>query len=294
MTSLKCLTTREVARLCRVSDATVKRWAEAGLLKSERTSGGHRRFRTEEVARFQREQVLGLKQTHADDSIISATSRRRGAGSKNYLDSALFNSLIVGCEEATANILVNEYLNGKSLTLIFDDFVCPAMRRIGEFWFAGKISITQEHLATRAARDGIYKLRNALVLPEMSGALAMCCSLEGDFHELPTFLAQISIENEGWEVVNFGANTPLYSLADEVSQYLPALICISVTTLNDIERLSRDYKNFTEQTVKYKIPIVMGGAVFRDEQVRRRFPAALYARNFTELAAYTKHLAKKD
>ncbi len=56
---LKCLTTREVARLCHVSDATVKRWQDAGLLHSERTSGGHRRFRAEEIARFRREQGLG-------------------------------------------------------------------------------------------------------------------------------------------------------------------------------------------------------------------------------------------
>ncbi len=292
MVNLKCLTTKEVARLCRVSDATIKRWAEAGLLKSERTSGGHRRFRTEEIARFQREQLLGLKQTHGDDSIVSAATGRRS--NKSHSDSAFFNSLMVGCEEAAANILVNEYLNGRSLTQIFDDFVCPAMRRVGELWFAGKISITQEHLATSAARDGIYKLRNALTVPEMNGAFAMCCSLEGDFHELPTFLAQISIENEGWEVVNFGANTPLYSLTDEVLQYLPTLICISVTILSDLERLSRDYKNFTKQITKYKIPVVLGGKVFQNEQVRRRFPAELYAQNFAELAAYASNLGKKD
>lgn len=293
MTNLKCLTTKEVARLCRVSDATVKRWAEAGLLKFERTSGGHRRFRTEEVARFQREQVLGLKQTHADDSIISAAAGRRGKNG-NHTESALFNSLIVGCEEGVANILVNKYLNGKSLTRIFDDFVCPALRKVGELWVAGKITITQEHLAARAARDGIYKLRHVLTVPKMNDAFAMCCSLEGDFHELPTYMAQISIENEGWEVVNFGANTPLYSLADEVSQYQPQLVCISATILSDLERLSRDYKSFIDQTAKYKIPIILGGAVFQDEQIRRRFPADLYARSFAELAAFTSDLVKKE
>jgi excisionase family DNA binding protein len=291
MTNLKCLTTKEVARLCRVSDATVKRWTEAELLKSERTSGGHRRFRTEEVARFQREQHLGLKQTHGDDSIISPTARR---ASKIHSDCALFNSLIVGCQEASGNFLVNAYLDGNPLTRIFDDFLCPAMRRVGELWFAGKISITQEHLATRAAQDGIYKLRNALAVPKMSGALAMCCALEGDFHELPTYMAQISIENEGWEVVNFGANTPLYSLADEVSQYLPALVCFSVTILSDLERLSRDYKIFTEKIAKYKIPVVMGGEVFRSECLRKRFPAELYPQSFSVLAEFTSNLTKKD
>ncbi len=86
MADIKGFTTIEVARLCRVSDATVKRWEEAGLLKSERTSGGHRRFRAEEVARFQREQGLGLKQSHGDESVIKTTNRARDK--KVYSDSA--------------------------------------------------------------------------------------------------------------------------------------------------------------------------------------------------------------
>src|SRR6185369_7333755 len=75
--SSKSLTTKEVARLCRVSDATVKRWDESGLIHSERTNGGHRRFRAEEVARFQRQMGLGSKNCPGDESVITATTRRR-------------------------------------------------------------------------------------------------------------------------------------------------------------------------------------------------------------------------
>ena len=98
MTDLKCLTTKEVARLCRVSDATVKRWEDAGLLHSERTGGGHRRFRAEEVVRFQRVQNLGLKKCHGDESVVAASTRRRE--SRHNGGSPLFYSLISGCEEA--------------------------------------------------------------------------------------------------------------------------------------------------------------------------------------------------
>jgi excisionase family DNA binding protein len=90
MADIKGFTTIEVARLCRVSDATVKRWEEAGLLKSERTSGGHRRFRVEEVARFQREQGLGLKQSHGDES-VTKTTKTRARDKKNLRDLHFFN-----------------------------------------------------------------------------------------------------------------------------------------------------------------------------------------------------------
>ena len=43
------LTPAEVARMFRVSDKTVGRWAQQGKLTSIRTPGGHRRYREVEV-----------------------------------------------------------------------------------------------------------------------------------------------------------------------------------------------------------------------------------------------------
>ncbi len=290
MADLKCFTTKEVARLCRVSDATVKRWEDAGLLQSERTSGGHRRFRAEEVIRFQREQCLGLKQSHGDESVIKATARVRDK--KNPSDSSFLQSLIAGCEEGATNVLINAHLEGKPLIEIIDGLICPAMREIGELWFQGEISVTQEHLATRAAYTALNKLRNTLPVPKMTNELAMCCAFEDDLHEFPTHLAQITIENEGFEVVNFGANTPLYCLAEEVFRYSPAVVCISATIISDLDRSSRDYKNFREQIAKLKTPVLLGGRILEDERIKKRFPSEFYARNFTDVAKFTRSLAK--
>lgn len=281
----KCLTTGEVAHLCRVSNATVKRWEAAGLLKSERTSGGHRRFRAEEVARFQRRQRLGLKHCHGDESIFTTAVRR---DVKTYSGSPLFHSLMAGCEEGAANLLIDEYLREKPLAEIFDDSICPAMRQIGELWRGGEITVTQEHLATRTACNATNKLRSVLSAPETSGELAMCCAIESDFHELPTQLAQIILENEGWEVMNFGANTPLYALTEEVLRYQPKAVCISATVISDIERLVRDYQAFAEQINKLEIPVILGGRAFADQNIRRRFCADIYADSFGELAEFVR------
>jgi excisionase family DNA binding protein len=291
MANLKSFTTIEVARLCRVSDATVKRWEEAGLLKSERTSGGHRRFRAEEVARFQREQGLGLKQSHGDESVIKTTNRARDK--KSLFDSGFLQSLFDGSEEAAANVFITAYLEGKPLTEIIDRIVCPTMREIGESWHRNEISVAQEHLATRTAISALYKLRNALPVPEMKNRSAICCAMEGDFHELPTLLAQMTIENEGVEVINFGAATPLYSLSDEIERHAPALVCISAAVINDLERLSRDYKDFREKTAKLEIPILLGGGVFEDVHIRGRFECELHARSFTQVAEFARKLTEK-
>jgi MerR family transcriptional regulator, light-induced transcriptional regulator len=288
---MKTLTTKEVARLCRVSDATVKRWEESGLILSERTNGGHRRFRADEVCRFQREQNLGVKVTHGDESVLRATARRRE--NKNHSTCSLFQALIAGCEEEAANFLLAKYLQGETLAQIFDKFLAPAMRKIGELWYIGEISVAQEHIATRAAMNAMYKLRSVLSVTKERKGFIMCCGIEGDFHELSPYLVQIIFEHLGWEVVNFGANTPLYSICDEILHHSPETICISATTILDIERTTRDYQDFRNRISKLKIPMIIGGLAFADERIRQRFPAELYGTSFTQVVEFAKNLVKK-
>ena len=46
------LSTRQVAQLLGVGEATVKRWADAGEIDCFRTPGGHRKFRLRDVTAF--------------------------------------------------------------------------------------------------------------------------------------------------------------------------------------------------------------------------------------------------
>ncbi len=50
----KYLTPAEAAKRLRVSPMTVRAWANKGMLVSETTAGGHRRYREDEVDRFSR------------------------------------------------------------------------------------------------------------------------------------------------------------------------------------------------------------------------------------------------
>jgi MerR family transcriptional regulator, light-induced transcriptional regulator len=302
MAEIKSLTTKEVARLCRVSDATVKRWHDAGLLKSERTSGGHRRFSAEEVCRFQREQGLSLKVSYGDEANqITAAQRLPKKDYSNFTyfekdspSSLFFNAIIGGLQEEAANILINQFINGGKLSSIFDTTISDAMRCIGELWLMGELTVAQEHLATRTAVSALHKLRSVLPIAESIGKVVICCSVEGDFHELPTYLVQLVFENQGFEVINFGANTPLYSLSEEINHYSPALICISITTSDNIERTSYDYKQLREKTSELKIPIVVGGRIFNENNVSNRFPADFYAASFTQLSEYSQELIKAN
>lgn len=280
------LTTKEVARLCRVSDATVKRWEESGLLQSERTRGGHRRFRIEEIARFRRASGLGSKHCHGDESVMTTASRRRL--NKSHSTCNFFHSIVAGCEQESANILVNKYLHGTELTTIFDGLISSALGRVGELWCHGELNVAQKHLAVRTTLAALQKLREVIPVFESHHKPVICCTIDGDFHELPAYAAQLTFENQGFDVINFGANTPFCSLIEEVIYYSPAFICIAATAIVDFERIAADYKEFRRKTVKLGIPVILGGKAFERKNTVKRFPAEIHAKTFTQLEEYLK------
>ncbi|MEO7506897.1 MAG: cobalamin-dependent protein, partial [Pyrinomonadaceae bacterium] len=174
----------------------------------------------------------------------------------------------------------------------FDHTLAGTMRQVGELWATGEITIADEHLATRLVLNALQQLR-AVVRPALpTGLRAICCGIEGDLHELPIHLVQIILESEGWEVINLGPNTPLYALSEMVRQRRPQFVCVSARILADPDRAAREFADLRQLGTRIGAALVIGGEAFRDDAVRARFPADLYARNFAALTTFVRTLGE--
>jgi excisionase family DNA binding protein len=282
------LTTKDVARLLHVSEATVKRWADDGLLLPKKTAGGHRRFSIQSIARLRREQSV----VPAAQSTNVRATKKMAPGRLPSAES--FSQLLLGDNEAEAAAqLIDAYLKNHALAALFDTTVTNAMHRVGELWFNGTITVADEHLATRVLLDALQKLRGIIVPREPNGLKAICCGIEGDLHEVPVHLAQMMIEIEGWDTTNLGPNTPLFALRDMVVQQKPNLICISARTILDLDRATTEYRQLRRVIEKIGSAVVLGGEGFRDPTLRQRFEADIYPKSFSELSGFVRGLTKK-
>lgn len=316
-TAGKRLTSREAARLLGASEASVKRWADGGLLPSEKTAGGHRRFRPEDIARFKRGQMSAGAATHTpfardhantsssappheqpDPASSSASHEARAAStvrgaseSDELIINSLFDALANGRAEETTGLLVKSYLDKRPLASIFDQLLAAAMQKIGDLWHRGDLTVAQEHLATRAALHALQTLDKVVAEPVPNNLLAICCSTEADFHELPVQCTELILKHEGWEVLSLGPNTPFYALTEMVARLHPSLVCVASTILDDLDRAVREFKELRAQATRVGAAIVLGGAGFADADVRRRLPAELYADNFRQLLDFADTLA---
>lgn len=281
------LTTKEVARLLSVSEATIKRWADLGVIKSEKTVGGHRRFGLEEIARFQRERGLAPTQ-QAPARAASKTPSRAEVS-----PSLLFRHLTEGDEKETAAALISAYLHGQSLTSLFDRVVTPAMHQIGDIWYRGELTIADEHLATQTAITALQKLRSVIHVPPPSETRALICGIEGDLHELPIHLLHALLEADGWDVINLGPNTPFFTLVEAMPKHRPQLLCIAAKLMTDPDRMARDYAQVRKAAAKLQSAIALGGDGLADRSLRQRFPSEFYAENFEQLLGFARSLVER-
>ena len=294
------LTSKEAARVLGVSEASVKRWADSGLLPMEKTAGGHRRFRPEDVAVVRRaglsdeESCLQRKRSAAVLHASHAREAELAPGGEGALVDETFRALTDGRDEELSALLVNLHLHGQSVGAIADGFLCAAMRRVGDLWHAGELSVAQEHVATRTATVALQKLQSVLDAHVDEGPHALCCSVEDDFHELPLRVAALTLEACGLEVFNLGASTPFTALSEAVERFRPDLVCVSSTVLVRLDRAVYDYAAFRKVARRAGATVVLGGAGFAEEGVRKRLPADLHAESFRQLEDFARTLAANE
>jgi MerR family transcriptional regulator, light-induced transcriptional regulator len=289
----KRLTSREVARVLSVSDASVKRWADRGLLPTEKTAGGHRRFRPEDVAEFRRTAQGRIAGARVEDVPVEVAARAAAPAeitADEELAVMMFDQIVGGRDEEASATVVGLHLRGFTAARIADLALCPALRKIGDLWQVGELSVAGEHVATRAVLSALQALSTALAGSHLGDHLALCCSVEDDFHEVPIHVASLVLVERGWQVISLGTSTPFFALAEAIARFRPRLVCVSSTVFYHPDRAGREYAEFAAAAERTGASTVFGGAGFAAEGVRRRFPADLHAETFSELESYAAAL----
>lgn len=288
------LTTRQLARMWQVSEATVKRWADAGRLHPSRTLGGHRRFALAEVLRFQNEQGLEVGRAARKGMSESAAQQKSLAIDEQEGAEQFFDAIVRGHEGASAGVLLASYMNGLPLVKILDITVAQAMRRLGNLWHCGEVTVADEHLATQTARRAVETLRECIRRETLDDRRAIVCTVEEEMHELAVLCVQLMLEEKGWSVLYLGVHTPFYSMTDAIEKHRPQLICISSTSNMALSRNAREYEQFRAGAMKRDVIVVLGGEGFRDEAIRQRFPANLHASSFNDLLDFLQTQTQRD
>jgi excisionase family DNA binding protein len=120
----------------------------------------------------------------------------------------------------------------------------PALRRVGDDWAAGRVSIAQEHRASAICERLI-----AIHAQQPAGrprGIAVVTTPPGERHGLPALMAAACLREDRWLVHHLAADLPAAEIAQMAGQVGAGLIVLSCTTDQAVEQAGAVAAEITE------------------------------------------------
>lgn len=283
---METLTPKQVARAIGVSDASLKRWCDKGVLASVRTAGGHRRISINAVVGFLREtgrslvrpEMLGLPATTGTGMTVV-----------NRAVEELVDALSRGDEARFQRVIFDLYLAGQKVSEIGDRTIVPAFRQIGDLWSRGQIEVYQERRACEICVRTLHRLECTLPIAADRAPLAIGGTASGDPYALATVLVELTLREVGWRAESLGCSLPASTLLAAVENLRPRLMWLSVSCLPDVNAFLAEYQPVFDAAARRGTAVVVGGRRL-DADVRSRLQYSGYCDNLSHVAAFANAL----
>lgn len=275
-----------------LNPATLRAWERRyGLVKPKRSTGGHRLYTRQDIDMLKwliERQKEGLsissaaemwKSQQLDKHEISQpiqTQTQISATGETILDE-LREKWLSACldfDDQTANQTLDQAFSVASPEMILSRVLQNGLALIGERWYAGSISVQQEHFATAIAIRRVNALLAGTAKPTRSGRILVACP-PGEDHEFILLMITYFLKRRGWDVVYLGSNVPLKNLDATIRLTSPILFLSAAQTLNTVASL----RTMSEYIVTQGIPLAYGGRFFNQVPTATQYISGYFLGN---------------
>jgi methanogenic corrinoid protein MtbC1 len=280
---------KQVARAIGVSEASLKRWCDKGLIATARTAGGHRRLTLAAVVEFLRAtgrplvrpEVIGLPATCGQSDVVLTRAVDR-----------LREALEDGDEARVRAVLFDLYLANHNIDAIGDKVIAPAFHEIGCRWESGDCEVFQERRACEVCMRALYYLSAALPPAPANAPHAIGATLEGDWYSQAVTLAELTLRQIGWRAASLGSGLPVVTLCNALARTRPRLFWLSVSVLEDVDRFVENYDRLFDVAQAHGVAMVVGGKML-SAAVRQRIRYSAYCDTLSHLVTFAQSITSE-
>ncbi len=192
---------------------------------------------------------------------------------ERYLD-----TLLRGDRKACRTVIEESLQTGTPANAVYSDIIWPIMVEIEHLVRSDKITVTQEHLATRINRTIVDQLQNKLPRkPRKNKKIVISCA-HAELQELGAQIMADLFESDGWEVKFLGGGLTNDDILAFINENAPDILLIYGSTPKqapDIRQLIdtiRDINAWPDMRI-----MVSGGLFNRAEGLWQEIGADLFA-----------------
>jgi MerR family transcriptional regulator, light-induced transcriptional regulator len=194
---------------------TAYRWVREGALSAVKVGASYE-VPTDEVDRFR------ARRNEPSPPPMRAKVRSWPA----YVD-RLYDAIVLGDELMARNLVDRLFDSGSGVIELCERLFTPALKRVGDSWDRGRLSVADEH---RAAAMCTRLLARISVHPRgRPRGVAVVTTVPGESHELPGMMAAMALRADRWRVHHLGTQLPYDQLAGLARREYADLVVLSVT-----------------------------------------------------------------
>lgn len=206
---------RQAADILGVHYQTAYAWVRQGVLRARKV-GRNYDVRDSDV------QALAARRRQGQNPSRPIHVRDWAAQSQG-----LYSAIAEG-EETRARHRLERLAVGVTLIDLCEHVIAPALRRIGDDWEAGRVSIAQEHRASAICERLIAShARQPAGRPRGTVVVA---TPPGERHGLPALMAALCLREDRWLVHHLATDLPVEEVTRLVDQVAAGLVVFSTVT----------------------------------------------------------------
>jgi len=258
-----------------LNPATLRAWERRyGLLKPKRSPGGHRLYSRRDIELLKwliERQKEGLSISSAVEMWKSQQEDNQDisqqihipvpvSGTGETILGELGGQWLSAClvfDDQAANRTLDQAFAVAAPEMIISEVLQKGIAQIGERWYAGSVSVQQEHFATAIAIRRVNALMAANATPTRLGHILVACP-PGEEHDFVLLMISYLLKRRGWDVVYLGSNVPLIDLDATIRSTLPVLFLSATQTFKTVASL----RTMSEYLITQGVPLAYGGGIF--------------------------------
>jgi len=188
-----------------------------------------------------------------------AIETRRAGSAARFPVRDLIGALLGGDEESAFDLAERVLEKTRSRTDVFADLLHPAQVEIGNLWYTGRVSHTDEVRVAAAVRRLVERLpATPVARPVPSGTRCLLAVPHGDPHDVGLTMLMLALQDHGWITEVLGPLRGLGDVADVVAARRPRLFGLSAGILPPLPQVERAISAIR----RARVPVLVGGVAF--------------------------------
>ena len=247
------VTIKKAAALTGVPEHTLRAWERRyALLEPTRTDGGYRQYSRDQLAQIQSMREL-IEAGWTTRAAAAEVVRRQQVGEVDDPSAELIAAAMALDPDRVSREL-NAQFAGAEFEAVVDQWLMPALTRLGLAWADGAVSVAGEHLVANQVMRHIAAVYEQ-AKPSNVGPPVLIGAPEGVDHQLGVFAFAAACRRRGLPTVFLGARVPLASWLDAAQRTHPLAVVTTVPRHRDVAKVAR----MVQELDAVGIPVFLGG-----------------------------------